>query len=243
MQATDIATVVALIGQAKHIKRGDKGEPGQKGDIGPAGPQGPRGPQGEQGPKGDKGDTGLTGPKGDKGDKGERGDRGAKGDPGQSTRWHVGEGGPFSNQGSEGDFYLDHTSGDIWERFVERWVLIAPEALKGPPGDPGQNQGFFRTAGTSEQKVRRIIEASVPEVRYTAVDTTTTDTDQVLVCTDEVMVTLHTPTTTEPLKPKRIKRIGDGPVTVTEVDADGYILNVKYQAVDVQWTGTEWISL
>lgn len=157
MNETDLALVVALIPKlAKHVKQGDTGEQGQKGDIGPTGPKGDRGPQGEQGPKGDKGDTGLTGPKGDKGDKGEKGDRGPQGRTGRSNFWHVGEGMPLATLGDDGDFYLDHTTGDIWERF-ERWVLMYPGALKGPAGDAAQNQGFYRTAGTSESKVKRII--------------------------------------------------------------------------------------
>ena len=92
--------------------------------------------------------------------------------------------------------------------------------------------------------IEQVTGSSIPKVRYTDVSTTTTDDDEVIVVTEAATITLHTPSTTEPLPPKRIKRWSAlGTVHVTEVDNGGYYLNLNYQAVDVQWTGSEWISL
>lgn len=74
-------------------------------------------------------------------------------------------------------------------------------------------------------------------------DTTTTAEDQVIIVRDLATITLHEGQAGVVEAPIRIKRITTEDVTITDVDQDGYVLNVNYQAIDVQWTGSEWIGL
>lgn len=85
--------------------------------------------------------------------------------------------------------------------------------------------------------------ADLPAVRYTAINTSTSNEDRTIVCTDELTVSLHAPPIGVVGVPIRIKRVGSGDVTIETVDSTGYVLNINYQSIDIQWTGTEWISL
>jgi hypothetical protein len=82
------------------------------------------GPQGIQGNKGDKGD---------KGDQGIQGVQGIKGDVG--SLWYDGGGAPAAGLGVNGDFYLNHANGDVYQKAGGAWGLIAN--IKGPQGIQG----------------------------------------------------------------------------------------------------------
>lgn len=75
-------------------------------------------------------------------------------------------------------------------------------------------------------------------------DTITTSADQLLIVRGLATVTLHAGEAGVVEAPIRIKRrsVNDD-VTITDVDDDGYILNINNQSMDVQWIGTEWIGL
>ena len=93
------------------------------------------GPQGPAGPAGPQGDTGAAGPQGQAGATGPAGSPGPAGADGATVLG--GTGGPASNLGRDGDFYLDTAAG----------VLYGPKAggtwpangisLTGPQGSPG----------------------------------------------------------------------------------------------------------
>jgi hypothetical protein len=93
-----------------------------KGNI--KGPAGIAGPPGAQGPAGPTGSTGSQGPPG------------AQGTPGE--KWSSGAGPPVGTAPgtSVGDWYLDTTTGDIWEKTTTSgWTLRGN--IKGSKGDPG----------------------------------------------------------------------------------------------------------
>jgi hypothetical protein len=152
-----------------------------------------------------------------------------------AAAWHLTVGAPDDELGAAGDFALDGKGSNVHHKKVAGWEFVVHLKAEVPHLQMQPPRAY------SPEQIRD--HASTPSVRYTAIDTTTTDKDNVIIATGLVTITLHTPTTTEPLPPKRIKRVGDDDVTVTTVDAAGYVLNINYQAVDVQWTGTEWISL
>lgn len=149
--------------------------------------------------------------------------------------WHLLFEEPDEDYGSDGDFVLDGKSSNIYHKKGGKWEFVVYLKAEVPQFQMQPPRAY------SEDKIRSLV--AQPAVRYTAIDTTTSDEDEVIICTAALTVTLHTPVTALPTKPKRIKRAGAGDVTVTTVDASGYVLNINYQAVDVQWTGSEWISL
>ena len=130
---------------------GPQGPQGPQGDPGPEGPQGLQGeagPQGPQGLQGEKGDpfvyadftvdqlAALTGPQGEPGAEGPKGDKGDKGDPGfHGSYWHNGNGAPGAGLGEIGDYYLDADTGDVYERDLSSWNLVAN--IKGGGADVG----------------------------------------------------------------------------------------------------------
>lgn len=88
------------------------------GPAGPAGPPGPTGPAGSQGPQGDTGPMGPQGP------------------VGQVEQWLGGTGAPAGTLGNIGDWYLNQTNGDVYEKTAATvWTLRTN--IKGPKGDPG----------------------------------------------------------------------------------------------------------
>ena len=113
---------------------------------GPQGPQGVPGPigmTGPQGPQGDPGPTGMTGPQGPQGDPGPvgmTGPQGPQGSPGVDGRTVLsGSGGPSAMTGTDGDFYLDTDSYQIYgPKTAGSWgsatSLQAPGVA--PPADP-----------------------------------------------------------------------------------------------------------
>jgi hypothetical protein len=117
--------------------QGPQGDPGATGAQGPAGPAGSTGPQGA---KGDKGDTGPTGPQGATGATGAQGPQGATGAQGPQgipgSKWWTGAGAPPAATGAVGDWYLDSTAGDYYEKTgSSAWTLRGN--LKGPTGAQG----------------------------------------------------------------------------------------------------------
>src|SRR4051812_29733003 len=82
--------------------------------IGPAGPQGLPGTPGILGPAGPPGATGSTGPVGPAGSQGPQGPQGIAGPAG--TKWFSASGAPTQNLGDRSDYYLDVTTGDLWQK-------------------------------------------------------------------------------------------------------------------------------
>lgn len=78
-------------------------------------------------------DIGLLAIRGEPGEKGDKGDKGDTGATGQSTRWYSGVGSPYITA-SEGDQYLDTSSGDIYQ-FNNNWNKTGN--IKGTPGAQG----------------------------------------------------------------------------------------------------------
>lgn len=130
--------------------KGDTGAAGAVGATGPQGAAGATGPQGAQGVQGIKGDTGptgavgatgATGAKGDQGVQGPQGIQGIKGDAG--TRWLIGAGAPSSGTGTDGDLYMDSSSGAYYRRNAGSWFsqgsLLGPQGPQGPTGPQGTN--------------------------------------------------------------------------------------------------------
>ena len=86
-----------------------------------AGPQGPIGLRGIQGPKGVPGAKGTTG---------RQGVAGAAG-----SHWTSGTGAPSGQLGTDGDFYLDTNSGDLYSHTSGTWTMQGN--LSGAAGTPG----------------------------------------------------------------------------------------------------------
>ncbi|AQN67974.1 collagen repeat protein with bclb C-terminal domain [Saudi moumouvirus] len=78
----------------------------------------------------------LIGDKGDLGDKGDKGDLGEKGDKGDiGSQIFTGIGAPDPTLGTNGDVYLDNSTGYLYQNFGGLW---APQTnLTGPKGDVG----------------------------------------------------------------------------------------------------------
>lgn len=124
-------------------------DPGS-GATGPQGPTGPQGIQGEtgltgaQGIQGVKGDTGAQGIQGLKGDTGTAGTNGTNGIDGAA--WFNGSGVPSSGTGTNGDYYLDTSNGDVYQKTSGAWGIIGN--IKGATGSTGPT-GATGTAGTN----------------------------------------------------------------------------------------------
>jgi hypothetical protein len=84
---------------------------GPTGPAGPAGPPGIVGPVGAVGPPGPAGIPGPAGPAGTTGAEGPRGPAGADG-----SRWFSATGTPAGNLGTALDYYLDLSTGDLWQK-------------------------------------------------------------------------------------------------------------------------------
>lgn len=108
--------------------------------TGPAGPQGAPGVPGIPGPPGVPGATGSMGPVGPAGSPGPQGPQGIAGPGG--TKWFSSPGAPQQNLGSLLDYYLDVTTGDIWQKLsaqnTAEWSLQGNiRGLPGPAGADG----------------------------------------------------------------------------------------------------------
>jgi Collagen triple helix repeat (20 copies) len=127
-------------------RTGPAGPPGPAGSPGPAGLAGPPGLQGASGA------PGATGPMGPIGPIGLQGIPGANG-----TKWFTWTGAPDSALGALFDYYLDLTTGDVWQKVANesgpKWVAQGnirgqqgPAGVDGSAGPPG-SQGPIGPAG------------------------------------------------------------------------------------------------
>lgn len=125
------------------------------GSQGPPGPEGPIGPPGADstvpgpiGPEGPAGSEGIQGPPG--ADSTVPGPPGPEGPMGQAEEWIAGISAPTAGVGSDGDWFINNSNGDIYEKVAGVWQSrgnlkgptgatgsIGPEGPEGPQGDPG----------------------------------------------------------------------------------------------------------
>jgi hypothetical protein len=108
--------------------------------IGPAGPQGAPGVAGIPGPPGEPGATGNPGAAGPAGSQGPQGLQGIAGPAG--TRWFSSIGAPEQSLGDRSDYYLDVTTGDVWQKVSNEagsaWAKQGNlRGLQGPAGANG----------------------------------------------------------------------------------------------------------
>lgn len=107
---------------------GPQGPPGATGPTGPASTvPGPAGPQGIQGPQGNPGATGSQGP---------QGIQGVPGPTGQAEQWLSGGGAPAAGLGVLGDWYLDTSLADVYEKTgASTWTYRTNiQGSQGPAG-------------------------------------------------------------------------------------------------------------
>ena len=108
--------------------------------IGPMGPMGPIGPQGSPGIAGPPGPTGVPGATGSTGPPGPLGPQGVAGANG--TKWFSWTGPPAAALGDLSDFYLDVSTGDVWQKVSEQggsaWATQGNiRGAQGPVGSEG----------------------------------------------------------------------------------------------------------
>ena len=80
-----------------------------------------------------------------KGKIGEQGEKGETGKPG--SVWFNGAGAPTQETGSDGDYYLDSETGDVYNKVSNAWSKVAN--IKGPEGS-GNSGGVTNFVITSE---------------------------------------------------------------------------------------------
>lgn len=98
------------------------------------GATGAPGAVGPQGANGAKGDTGARGEAGAAGAKGDRGDAGAAG-----SVWLQGSTAPAAGTGAVGDWYLDTSTYDAYEKGASGWApVVNLRGPVGPKGDTGE---------------------------------------------------------------------------------------------------------
>lgn len=109
------------------------------GTVGPPGPPGPTGP------------TGATGAQGPKGDTGAQGTQGPQGTPG--AKWLSGASAPAAGLGVVGDWYLNTTTSDAYEKTGgSAWTLRVN--IKGAPGATGSQGPQGATGSQGPQGVK-----------------------------------------------------------------------------------------
>jgi hypothetical protein len=74
---------------------------------------------------------------------------------GGGTLWFVGPGAPSSSDGSDGDFYLDTSTGNIWEKDGTIWQ-DSTYSIKGPQGAKGDRGEIGPQGATGAQGVQGI---------------------------------------------------------------------------------------
>ena len=142
---------------------GDTGATGPQGPAGATGPQGPIGLDGPTGPQGPAGAAGATGPQGPTGPQGDPGPTGATGPTGPAgtngSTLRSGTGAPASGLGAVGDYYLNTSNGDLYEKTAAAtWTLrvnltgptgaTGPTGSTGPQGPPGADGAAGATGPT-----------------------------------------------------------------------------------------------
>jgi hypothetical protein len=121
--------------------KGDKGDPGKDGQDGYTPIKGKDYFDGKDGVDGKDGKS-VKGDKGDKGDPGKDG-KSIKGEPGadgKSSEWFAEKGKPGSDEGEDGDLWLNSTNGDVYKKEDGDWKKVANiKGSKGEKGADGRN--------------------------------------------------------------------------------------------------------
>jgi hypothetical protein len=121
--------------QPKGNIKGPKGDTGATGNTGAQGPQGNTGAQGPQGVKGDTGNTGAQGP------------------TGQAEVWWSGAGVPPTGTGAIGDWYLNTSTDDVYEKTAaSTWTLRCN--IRGATGSQGPQGIQGATGNTGSQGIQ-----------------------------------------------------------------------------------------
>jgi len=138
-----------------------RGEQGVQGEIGPAGPTGetgPAGPTGATGATGAQGPQGIQGPEGPQGPQGPAGADGIDGLDGADGRTILSGTGDPTNEGEDGDFYINTTSWQIfgpkattWPAGVDIVGADGADGVDGTDGTDGTNGQGVPTGGTTGQ--------------------------------------------------------------------------------------------
>lgn len=116
---------------------GPQGIAGIAGPTGPTGPAGPTGPTGPTGSAGGTGAVGATGPTGATGGAGATGATGTAGSAGVAgSKLYSGFGAPSSGTGVVGDWYINRTNGDVYEKTGSTTWTVRSN-FKGPTGEVG----------------------------------------------------------------------------------------------------------
>ena len=114
------------------------------------GPPGATGATGSQGPTGATGNTGSQGPQGNPGTQGPQGIQGNTGNTGApgapGALWRSGAGAPAGALGIVGDWYLNDSNGDVYEKtgastYTLRDNLTGPQGIQGTQGPVGPSTG------------------------------------------------------------------------------------------------------
>ena len=153
---TKSATFAVTIGSNGGVA-GPEGPQGPAGPIGLQGEQGVAGSEGEQGPKGD---TGTAGQDGQDGAQGPAGIDGAQGSTGNSVL--SGSGVPNDADGLDGDTYLDQTTGNLYEKVANFWILTGGN-LTGPQGEQGLTGPTGSKGDTGAQGPQGLTGATGPQ--------------------------------------------------------------------------------
>lgn len=124
-------------------QQGAQGIQGIQGPQGATGAQGPQGSKGDTGATGAQGPTGATGAQGPQGNTGAQGPQGNPGTPGApGAKWYTQAGAPAAGTGIVGDFGLDSTTGDYYEKtaastWTFRGNIRGPQGIQGIQGIQG----------------------------------------------------------------------------------------------------------
>lgn len=147
-----------------------------------------RGPQGMTGP------TGSTGAQGPQGNDGPTGPTGATGATGQAEVWYSGAGAPSGATGAVGDWYLNQTNGDVYEKtgastWTARANIAGPSGPQGPPG------------GSTAGSVNIVDETTLVRANATQISFQGTGVTATAGVAGEAIVTVPTPTIPTTLPP------------------------------------------
>lgn len=235
-------------------KDGENGLPGKDGIDGRNGTDGRDGLDGKDGLHGLHGRQGEIGPEGKagpRGSKGAKGDSGSNGLDGWSPILAVVEDGQrrvHQVTGWTGGTGAEPESG--W--FIgPRGPVDRIEDATDIRGPKGEQQGG---GGLSVSALRKIILETIGatpiagdvSVRTTAVDTAITESDDLLIVTAEATITM--PTAVGATKIYRIKRSGDGDVTVVGIGGQtiegesSRVINVNLYALVLASDGSNWVE-
>ena len=142
---------------------GPSGPQGPQGDVGPSGPSGPQGPQGIAGPSGPQGDVGPSGPSGPQGPQGDVGPTGPSGPLGPGGAAVLNGTVDPTTEGSDGDFYINTTSNEIFGPKAGGVWPTPGTSLVGPTGATGATGPQGPTGPTGPQGDQGIAGPSGPQ--------------------------------------------------------------------------------